>query len=88
MDAFVLGGRLAELVIAITLVEAAVIVWWRRARGRGPGLAALAPALASGLFLMLALRAAQADAGWPWIATALSGAGLAHAVDLARRWSP
>jgi hypothetical protein len=38
------------------------------------------------MFLLLALRAALADAAWPWVPAALSGALAAHAVELWARF--
>jgi hypothetical protein len=35
---------------------------------------------------MLALRAAIADAAWPWIVLPVAAAGLVHALDLRSRW--
>jgi hypothetical protein len=71
-----------DAVIAITLLEAAWLVWRRR---RGPWSASLACTLASGLCLMLALRASLAGAGTTWIVAAVSAAGMAHLADLALR---
>jgi hypothetical protein len=44
------------------------------------------PNLMAGLFLMLAVRAATTQAAWPWIVLPLMGSGLAHVLDLRRRW--
>ncbi len=76
------GLVFVDAVIAITLLEAAWLVWRRR---RGPWSASLACTLAAGLCLMLALRAALASAGVIWIVAAVSAAGAAHAADLALR---
>jgi hypothetical protein len=78
MDALVF----VDAVIALTLLEAAWLVWRRR---KGPWSASLACTLASGLCLMLALRGALAAAGVIWIIAAVSAAGAAHAADLALR---
>ena len=80
------GALMVDLVIAFTLVEGIALLVYRRATGRGVGAAALLPNLAAGLFLLLALSAALHAQPWPWIAAALSGAGLAHALDLRARW--
>jgi hypothetical protein len=71
-----------DAVIAITLLEAAWLVWWR---WRGLWSASLACTLASGLCLMLALRAALAGAGPAWIVAAVSAAGVAHVADVVMR---
>jgi hypothetical protein len=78
MDALVF----VDAVIALTLLEAAWLVWRRR---RGLWSASLACTLASGLCLMLALRASLAGAGAMWIVAAVSAAGMAHVADLALR---
>jgi hypothetical protein len=78
MDALVF----VDAVIALTLLEAAWLVWRRR---KGPWSASLACTLASGLGLMLALRASLAGAGPTWIVAAVSVAGMAHVADLVLR---
>ena len=86
MSDWLLSGKLIDLIIALTVVEAGLLAGFHRLTQRG-----LAPQdyllnLVSGLCLMLALRCALAGAGWHWIAAALSAAGLAHASDLVSRW--
>lgn len=76
---------LATAVIAVEAIVAVVLARrdggpWSRIAGR------LLPTLAAGGFLMLALGAAARDLDWRWAAVALTGAGVAHAVDLRRRW--
>lgn len=85
MHDFVYGGWIADLALLALAVEAAAL--WRigprdRARAR---LAAAAPFLVAGAGLLLALRAALVEAPWYCVATALTLAGAASAVDLARR---
>ena len=80
------GALMVDLVIAFTLLEAVALLLYRRATGRGVGAAALLPNLAAGLCLLLGLSAALHAQTWPWIALALTGAGLAHAMDLRERW--
>ncbi|ACA18090.1 conserved hypothetical protein [Methylobacterium sp. 4-46] len=77
------SGRIVDLVLALVALEAVALTAWRRRAGR-PGLPGLLVNLASGACLMLALRAALVGAAWTWIALALAGAGIAHALDL--RW--
>jgi hypothetical protein len=78
--------RAVELAIAFTLAEGAVLLGWHRLTGRGLAPRQLLPMLGAGLFLMLALRASVAGATLGPVAAALAAAGLAHALDLARRW--
>jgi hypothetical protein len=73
-------------VIALVLLEALVLVLLHHARGWGQAPRLLLPHLGAGLALMLALRGALADAGWPWIALCLAASGLAHGLDLWRQW--
>jgi hypothetical protein len=79
-------GRIVDIVLAITALEAAAIVAYRRWTGRGPAPANLLGNLLSGVCLMLALRAALVDAWWGWIALALVAAFGAHLNDLRHRW--
>jgi hypothetical protein len=84
-DLFV-SGRLIDLVLAVVIIEAAVlIVVWRRSR-RGIAPSDLLPNLCAGAFLLLALRATLAGGGWMIASTCLAAAGLAHLIDLYRRW--
>lgn len=79
------SGRIVDLVIAVIVVEALVLVARHRLAGRGPAPASILPNLAAGLALALALRAALAGAAWPWLAAALLAAGVAHLIDLGLR---
>ena len=78
--------HLVDLVLVLTLFEVAALALYRRRTGKGVRMADVGPNLVAGLCLMLALRAALSTAGWPWVALALMASGLAHAVDLRRRW--
>lgn len=77
---------LVDLAIAITLVEAIVVFGWWKFTGDGPEPMGWMPNLAAGLLLMVALRLASVDAPVAWIVLCLSASGVAHGVDLARRW--
>lgn len=77
---------LIDLVIAMTLLESAFLVALHHHTGRGMAPAEVLPMLASGLALMLAVRAGVDGAGWGWIAAGLAVSGLLHAADLRRRW--
>lgn len=79
-------GRIVDVVLAITALEALLLLAYRRGTGRGPTPADLLGNLLSGVCLMLALRAALVDAWWGWIALWLVAAFAAHLSDLARRW--
>jgi hypothetical protein len=80
------SGRLIDWIIGAMLLEAVALWLWHRWRGSGLAPQAVVTLLASGLCLMLALRAALLDdpswavAGW------LGAAGIAHVADLWVRW--
>lgn len=80
------SGRIVEAILLLMLVEAAWLLWRHGRYASGPTPAQLLPTLASGMFLLLAVRAALG--AWPWqlIAMALAGAGLCHLLDLRLRW--
>ncbi|MBN9205488.1 hypothetical protein [Methylibium petroleiphilum] len=77
-----------DLVIGLTLFEGLALALYHRRTGKGVPVGDFAVNLVSGLCLMLALRAAVADAAWHWIGLWLALAGGAHATDLMRRWRP
>jgi hypothetical protein len=77
---------LIDVVIAITLFEAAALSLHHRLTGKGVAPADFIVNLVSGLCLMLALRGALDDAGGVWVLLPLALAGLTHAFDLSRRW--
>lgn len=88
MNDWLAGGGFIDLVIALTLAEAAALLAWRRATGRGVAAGDFFVNLLSGLCLMLALRAALAGAAPAWIAAWVALSGLLHGLDLWRRWTP
>lgn len=80
------GVHAVDLVIGLVLLEASAIAVHERVTGRGVALRDILATLVAGLFLLLALRAALAGEDWMLVALPLAAAGVAHAVDLARRW--
>ncbi len=78
--------HLIDLVIAMTLLEAAGLAVYHHRTGKGLAPGEFLPTLAAGLALMLAVRAGVSGAGWVWVAAGLSAAGLAHLADVRRRW--
>jgi hypothetical protein len=80
------GPLWVDLIIGFTLLEGLALALYFRATGRGVAPSQFGVNLASGLCLMVALRCAVAGAGSMWIAAALLAAGLAHGLDLWRRW--
>ncbi len=80
------SGRLVDIILALVVVEAALLtLYWRRRR-RGVSPVDLLPNLCAGTFLLLALRATLAGSEWTVACACLAAAGLAHLVDLGRRW--
>lgn len=79
-------GRIVDLILALVALEALALM----ALGRRRGVAVLdvVAALAPGVALMLALRAALTDAWWGWVAAWLGASLIAHLADLSRRWGP
>lgn len=75
-----------DLVIGLTVIEGLSLALYHRLTGKGVPTGDFAVNLVSGLCLMLALREALAASSWMWIVVWLAAAGLAHAVDVARRW--
>ena len=85
LAAWLAGGHVVDVAIAVIVLEAVALSAYRRNTGRGLAPRDYLANLLAGLLLMLALRVALAAAPWPWIALALLGAGVAHAVDLRAR---
>jgi hypothetical protein len=82
------SGRLVDLILIVVVIEAtALLLLWRRKRW-GVAPSDLLPNLCAGVFLLLALRAVLADAGWMTAAFCLAAAGFAHLIDIYRRWRP
>nr|WP_294528619.1 hypothetical protein [uncultured Rhodopila sp.] len=73
--------HLIDAILLLTVVEVVVLVRWRGVRSRVAwGM------ILPGMFLLLALRAALADAAWPWVPAALTGALVAHSAELWARF--
>ncbi|MEO8318049.1 MAG: hypothetical protein ABI561_06960 [Bradyrhizobium sp.] len=80
------SGRLVDLILILTAIEAVCLVLYWRSRGGGVSPMDLLPNLFAGAFLLLALRLALGGAGWELCCGSLAAAGVAHCVDLSRRW--
>lgn len=78
-------AAIVDFAIAVAIIETLVLVLRHRRTGRGLAPGDLLPNIAAGLCLMLALRAALAQAGWVWIVAPLAASGVAHVLDLRRR---
>lgn len=80
------SGRVADLLVAFVLLEAAALVWLHRRVGRSGVPLGLLVNLATGAALVMALGAALRGADWPviggWLLAGLAG----HVVDVGLRW--
>ena len=86
MASFFASGRIVDLVLAMVALETLALVALHRFTGRGPSPAAVIVTALSGVFLMLALRAALTGQDWTAVSLPLIGAFAAHLVDLRMRW--
>ena len=73
-------GHAVDIVLAVMLAEAGWLVARQRSAATTVVLAFLPGAL-----ILLAVRAALTDAGWPWVALSLAASFPAHLLDLRRR---
>lgn len=86
MEAWIHGRWLVDFVIVLTVFEGLGLAALYRLTGRGVAPHDYALNLLSGLCLMLALRSAIHQSGWPWVVACLTAAGVAHVADLWVRW--
>lgn len=77
---------LVDAVIVLTVLEIVGLGWLYRRSGRGVPPQEIRLNLLSGLALMVALRAALADADQAIIVVMLALAGLLHGLDIRNRW--
>lgn len=76
--------RWIDWIVAAMVVESVGLGLWLRRVGSAPWIAPLALYLASGVGLLLALRASMAHASHSWIALALLASLVAHLASLVR----
>jgi len=86
MSAWFASGRIVDLILLLTVVEAFALVLHHRATGRGVAPGDFLGNLVSGIFLLLALRAGLVGSWWGWISLCLLAALAAHLNDLRARW--
>lgn len=84
MTQFMQSGTIADIVIAVMIVEG-LLLFALRSRLRNFRAYDVIAMLAAGLFLVLALRATLTGAGWQWVAIFLTAAFVAHVLDLWRQ---
>jgi len=80
------SGRVIDLVVGLTVLEVVALWGFRRVTGRGPRLSAVGLDLASGVCLMLAVRAALVGAWFGVVALWMLAALGLHLADLRRVW--
>ena len=76
------------LATAGMLLEALLLLAWHRRTGRGLPPGSLLPTQAAGGALMGAQLVVLTGAPTPWMLALLALAGVAHVLDLRRRWQP
>jgi hypothetical protein len=69
----------------VVLETAALLLAWRYS-GRGIAPGDFLPNLCAGAFLLLALRVTLGGGGWMPACGCLAAAGVAHLIDVRRRW--
>jgi len=85
MDEFVTSGRAVDLVLAFVVIEAIVLMAYRKVTGRGLRPLRVVLLLLPGVCLLLALRAALVGGAPLTVAAWLTAALFAHLADLWQR---
>jgi hypothetical protein len=85
MQQFFDSGRIVDAIVLVMILEAIVLLAYRRATGRGLGFVDILSVLLPGACLLLALRAALRGEDWSAIALWLIAAFLLHLADIWRR---
>lgn len=85
MIEFFHSGHAADLVLLFMVAEFIFLSWRGRSRRRRGATVDLLLAIAPGVCLVLALRAALTGAGPVWIAAPVAASLPIHLADLARR---
>ncbi len=80
------SGRLVDLILALVAVEFVALALLWRSKRCGLSLADLLPNILAGALLLLALRLSLGGFGWLPCCACLAAAGIAHVVDIKRRW--
>ena len=86
MQEWIGSGRVLDWLLLLVAVEAVALVLHHRRTGRGVAPRSVLLNLASGAFLLLAMRLGLGGAWWGWVSMCLAAAGLLHAADLRRLW--
>jgi hypothetical protein len=75
------SGHIMDVVVAFIALECALLAW-----RRPHALRAALPSLCAGLGLALGLRAVLTGAAWHWLLLCVAASGVAHALEVRRRW--
>ncbi len=86
MSGWFASGRAVDMILLLMIAEGAILWVLHRRTKAGVPPADLLINLASGMSLLLAVRAALLGLSWRWIALALTAALFCHVADLRRRW--
>lgn len=86
MQQLIESGAIVDIMLLVVVIEVSLLFVYWRATGRGVAPRALWPNVGAGACLMLALRGSLTGSAWVWIAVALIGALICHALDLTVRW--
>lgn len=82
---FFYSGHAADVILVVMVIEFIVLSLGRQVRNRRGATADLAFAMAPGVCLVLALRAALTASDLVWIGAPLAASLPFHLIDLARR---
>jgi hypothetical protein len=86
LSALFANGRIVDLILALVVIEAVVLLTYRRLSGCGIPAVGLLTNLLAGAFLLMALRSALIASHWAVTAAWLAAALIAHTADLTQRW--
>ena len=86
MDSLFASGHIVDLILVAVALQATGLWAARRFADIGPGLGPLVWTLASGVGLMLAIRAGLTDAPWPVVGGFTLLGLVCHLADLRQRW--
>jgi hypothetical protein len=86
MTDWIAESHVVDAILALMVLEALVLLAYRRWTGRGVAPASLAATLAAGACLLLVVRALVSGAAPSVLAVLMALALAAHVTDLALRW--
>ena len=88
MEQLLMSGQLIDLIVALIVAEAGLIIFLHRRNPDRPSPRDLFPNLISGAALMVAIKLALIAAPWYALAASLGVSLLAHLADLVHRYRP